>query len=387
MRLSIRNRETLVYHDGPVLFIGADEVDTLYLCAIVERTSQFDKYLCAPVSKKRLARLRRGLLPVRSVFDEPEQDRFAVIEVANEEIFESPTTVLQSSAIPEDWFPAPDFFYRDVQAPSETVVRQAKERQRAVVHVRLEAPESMGRPVILAPRLGHALTHIASFVKHAYSASIRTADKTLKDILQEPENSDLNVFKVAPGSFVVHLESVSNSDMLGHVHISRALRLFDEINATLGDKDKAVEVLRQHRGRVAQSYKRLLQYVVETDTPVSVQWATPGHNVPEVTAISKASAEAVYEKLLELHELDSERRTIIGVLLAASVPRGTWRVKSDSDGKEFWGDIDQQSDATLEGVTLETVRYKLVCAERIEEDALGKEKLKLSLVSIQPVNA
>lgn len=385
MSLSIRHRETLVYHDGPVLFVGIDGVDTLYLCAIVEKTAQMDIYLCAPVSQRRLAELRRGLVPVRSVFEYPEQDRIVILEVTDQEISESQAKLVQSSDIASDWLPSPDFYYRDEPAPREIVLRQARERQKAIVHVELDAPETMGRGVIPVSRLGHVLTHIALFVNHAYNESIRYAEEKSRDLLKGPENSALNVIGFAPGSFVVHLESVSNSDMFGHVNISRALRLFVELNSTLGDKEKAIEALRKHPGRVASSYKNLLKYIVETQTPITVQWATPEHKAPEATGISMSNAEAVYEELVEMHELDTERKTVKGALLMADIPHGTWRIRSDQDGKEYHGDIDPESDATLEGVTLETVRYKIVYVERTEGDVLGTEKLKLSLVSIRPV--
>lgn len=386
MSMNIRLREMLVYHDGPALFVGLDSVDTLYLCVIAEKTARTDTYLCAPVSKKRLARLRKGLLPVRSVFDEPEQDRFVVLQVTDEDISEAQTRIVGIAEIESEWLPSPNYVYRDEPAPRETVLRQARERQKAVVHIALDAPESMGRRVIPAARLGQALSHIASFVKHAYNESIRVAEKSVKDTLQAPENFELNVFGVSTGSFVVHLESRSDSDMLGHVHIARALHLFDEINATLADKDKAVEVLRQHPGRVAQSYKRLLQYVVETNTPFSVQWATPAHEEPVVTSIGMSTAEAVYEKLLETHELGEERKTVSGVLIAVDIPHGTWRIRSDADSKEYWGDLDPESDASLEGLRLAPFANKIIYIERMEQDELGKEKLKRLLVSIRPLS-
>jgi len=78
---------------------------------------------------------------------------------------------------------------------------------------------------------------------------------------------------------------------------------------------------------------------------------------------------------IEVHQL--------GYLVQVDVEKGTWRIFNLEDEKEYSGEASRQ---ILQGVTVETVNYKLTCLEIIEEPKVSeKEKTKYILQVIEKV--
>lgn len=63
--------------------------------------------------------------------------------------------------------------------------------------------------------------------------------------------------------------------------------------------------------------------------------------------------------------------------------KGTWRIFNLEDEKEYSGEVTGQ---ILQGVTVETVTYKLTCQEIMEELKVEeKEKIKFILQTLEKV--
>ena len=109
MQRQIRLDETLDFYDKSLLVLATDQFGVRYLCLLVEEQHEFDKWVCAAISPKRLAALRHGELDVRSVYEKPETDElfcFQVIDYTRDDI---PISSLHQ-AIQDEWLPAPGYF-------------------------------------------------------------------------------------------------------------------------------------------------------------------------------------------------------------------------------------------------------------------------------------
>jgi hypothetical protein len=110
MQRLIKHKETLVYYDSPQLFLASDQLDTQYLCLLVECTDEWDKFLCVPISPRRLKQLYRGEIDVRKIYETSHQLFYA--EIGNEESIQ--LIPLPLHELSEELLPAPGFFLRSV---------------------------------------------------------------------------------------------------------------------------------------------------------------------------------------------------------------------------------------------------------------------------------
>jgi hypothetical protein len=82
-------------------------------------------------------------------------------------------------------------------------------------------------------------------------------------------------------------------------------------------------------------------------------------------------------------ELSEESKEFIGHLVQINVDKGTWRVYNLEDETEYSGESNPEF---LQGLTVETVNYKLVCTEIIEAMKVSeKEKVKYILTTIEKI--
>jgi len=90
------------------------------------------------------------------------------------------------------------------------------------------------------------------------------------------------------------------------------------------------------------------------------------------------------ELILNLsEELTEETKTFIGYFVQVDVEKGTWRIYNLDDEKEYSGEA---LGHTLQGVTVETINYKLTCQEIMEElKVTEKEKTKYILQTIEKI--
>ena len=94
-------------------------------------------------------------------------------------------------------------------------------------------------------------------------------------------------------------------------------------------------------------------------------------------------AQKIYDILNQSEELTEEMKELIGVFVQADVERGTWRLKTADENKEFSGEATSEE---LRGITLDTVTYKLICQEIIEEfKVTEKEKVKYIFKSVDKI--
>lgn len=97
------------------------------------------------------------------------------------------------------------------------------------------------------------------------------------------------------------------------------------------------------------------------------KWFAPNQDKVHFTFIDKPKAEKIYEILNLSEELAEETKIFTGFFVQVDVEKGTWRIFNLEDEKEYSGEATRQ---ILQGVTVETVTYKLTCQEIMEEGAM-----------------
>ena len=107
----IQHRETLVYYDGPELFLASDQADRYYLCLLVECTDAYERFLCAPISSRRLADFYAGNLDLRTIYETPERGGLFYADVNSQTDQAIPLSPIRSQEIPESWLPEAGYFF------------------------------------------------------------------------------------------------------------------------------------------------------------------------------------------------------------------------------------------------------------------------------------
>ena len=128
------------------------------------------------------------------------------------------------------------------------------------------------------------------------------------------------------------------------------------------------------------SLKKFVKKLIDRNIKVKHKWFSPNQEQVHFTIIDKAKAEKIYAVLNLTEELAEETKIFVGHFVQVDIDNGTWRIYNIEDDKEYSGDDFGQH---LQGITVETVTYKLTCQEIIEELTVSeKEKVKDNLQSI-----
>jgi hypothetical protein len=104
MKISLKVREMLLWHDTPQLFTAKDKIGGLYVCLAVEEKDGQSQFLAVAISNNRLQELKTGKIDLYTVFAFPELETWFRISD-----FENDTFTIEpfSEKIPESWLPIP----------------------------------------------------------------------------------------------------------------------------------------------------------------------------------------------------------------------------------------------------------------------------------------
>lgn len=377
----LRHAQTLFYYDGPQLMVATDPVGTKYVCMLTEELEDRDRFLCAAISNVRLTEFESGTLDLLQIFHDPETGELYEGE-AEYSANEFSLTARLAEQVPEDWYPQEGFFleHREV---GETVATEARVRGKAVVNFALSPPEARDALQIEVQRLASGLQIFQNLVKHAYKRSIRGLNRATRDLLSDSINYQMEVYGFSEGSFTVNMQSkLSTTDLLGSVNIEKALRLVDEAVASSSDPEQAIRFLREHTGFFLSAYRSLLKFVVDNDSPLKYEWATPGFTTDKRSTMSVDVATKLYDILVRQESLTTELVTLIGVVTAAHTDTGSWTLLSEEDDIKYSGKVPPDSPINLAGITLRTERYQFDCEERLQEfTATGDENIERLLLT------
>jgi hypothetical protein len=111
MRRLIQHQETLIDYDSPQLFVGYDQFNVQYLCLLVECSDTFDKFLCVPITSKRLIAFYQESEDLREIYENPESDELFYAKVAGE-IKDIQLIPIVRESLLEEWLPERDFYFK-----------------------------------------------------------------------------------------------------------------------------------------------------------------------------------------------------------------------------------------------------------------------------------
>lgn len=378
MKRKLHIDRILVFHDFPELFLAQDKSGLDYLCLLTELNAEEYQYHCVSISKKRLYQYLNGKVDLREIFTNPELPEWWLTTDTSQKEFE--ITFYSNEVISENLLPETDCYFSE-ELQDDLIRHEVVEHNNVIVHLSLS--DQNNNQSIPIDDLGDFSKLYQALVENAYKKSILNSNIKEKKSFIIPTNYKLEAFAASPGSFNLHLVSRSNKDLFGTSIIEDGLRRIDDIISYTENEEELIESLRQIKGHAISNYRKLLEKIINRNITFKYKWHSPSSPVIHTRTINQQYATRVKEILDLKNELVEEIKEFIGLVKQADVERGSWRITNEEDGKDYTGDSEGH---LLDGITLETVRYKFICEEIIEAmKVTEKEKTNYRLKSVEKI--
>ena len=376
----IQPTETLVYYDGVEVFAGQDSIGGHYIGMIIDTIDTVDRYLVTGVAPERLRQFRSGGVDLRTLFLEAPDDEWFVTMADGDP---GQSLVLEPQSGPllaTEFLPEEGFFLEDVPV-DDLALQQARERGKVVFEFSVEPPETAVGHRIRMTTLATLLIHLQTFVRYAYRAAVRDLPNSVRQQIDTTDGHVMDVVEPAmAGSFRVILEAANPPDMFGSGELVRGLRRVDEVFACTDDPNAAQDLLQAHRGHLAGSFIKLVQFLADHQTGFRYGWADPVFPQVQHGGISQVLARQLAESLSGVTSLATETVTLVGEFVRVNLETGDWGLLTD-DGRRV-GKLGDNG-PSLDGL-ITRKRYRFECVEDIEVDAAGRETHTLYLQKIEP---
>jgi hypothetical protein len=376
--MSLKLNKILVYYDSPQLFIAKDEVGTKFICLNVTQEDVEEKFIGVAISDEKLEQFIFGKIDLRSIYLSPQLSYYLIMKFESENILEVITT--DNKKISENYLPEEGFYLEPPLEENRQILTEVNRKDKPIVHLSI----SNGRPSegIEINLLGDILKLYQGVIKYSYRKSIAKKEKNERNILDIPNNYKLKAFANSHGSFKVHLESNSNTDLFKEHHILNAFRKIDDLLID-GEENIIINKLRENKGHTVNSLKNLFEIIIDGKLTISYQWASPDNIEVISRKITPAYAIKINTLLSLNEELKSEIKEFIGYVskIDAGLNKNDWRILNIEDDKEYTG---KSSKLKLDGIIINTVKYRFICEEIIEEfRVIEKEKTKYNLLNFE----
>lgn len=378
MKRKLSIERIIVFNDFPELFLAKDNSDLDYLCLLTNISKDIYNYSCVSISKVRLYNFLNGKIDLREIFVNPELSEWWETSDASEKEIE--ISFFTNYGLKEEFLPEANFYLTE-ELEDEPIRKEVAENNNVIVHLSLS--DEHNRRSIPIDDLGDFTKLYQSLLENAFKKSILTSELDQKRSFIIPANYQLNAFASSPGSFVLHLKSYSNKDLFGNAMVEEGLRRIDDLISDVNNEENLIEALRSVKGHTISNYQKLLDKIINENITFKYKWLSPSSPIIHTRTITQDYAIKVKEVLAQKEELVEEIKELIGLVKQADVERGTWRITNEEDNKDYTGESDGH---LLDGITLETIKYKFICEEIIESmKVTEKEKIKYRLKFVQKI--
>ena len=374
----INYESTLDYYDGVQIFEARDPIGGNYLGVLVESNENSDRFFVFGVVPDRLNEFRIGNLDLIELVNESStHGRYVADSVGD---FGQPMALEEISAdIPEAWVPAAGYVLQQFGS-SDEVVREAIRRNRVVIELFADPPESVGTHRMRSAVFGNLLIRTQNLLMHAYKRALREINQNVKRDLRTQDGFLVDVVAApSAGSFKLTMEAASPPDLFGSGEIVRALEVWDSVFEVANHPEDAKVRILDFRGHLAGSYMKLMELLAENETGLRYAWADPIQATWHGGGVSRIAAQRMVNELTGDSSLRQEEVSLEGEFEKVNRGPGEWGLKigeSVRSGKTLEGG------PSLNGLEVGS-RYQFDC---VEESVLiaktGGERRTLYLLRI-----
>ena len=374
----IRHTSTLFYYDGPQVFEARDAIGGHYIAVLAPPDAADDRYLVAGVNPERLRQFRSGVLDLRSLLVDSDEDVRYLARVTNGLNHPLELEHLPDALVDEGLLPDFDFVLHDRPA-DDYVLGEARARNNLILELAVEPPEAAAEHRIRVSTLAEILLRVQAMIRHAS----RAVSKETSPGYRRPDDDTMDVVvPAAAGSFRIVLEAAVFPDLFGDSVLAKALQRVDTLFRNTADPHETLEAARESRGHLAGAYLRLLRFLVDRRTGFRYSWAEPKSERTSHRSVLQAETGPLVEALSSVTDLGAEAVTLEGTFERFNRESGAWGLLT-TDGQRL-GKV-RDGGPSLDGLEVGG-RYVFHCDEVIEEvEITGRESRTLYLNRHEPV--
>lgn len=378
--------EIYEYYDQPCLFSCRNMAEHFFLAIWVDETSDFDRWLYAPISLLRLAYLKSGGIDLRSVFLNAEDNFVFDVEVFYENNH-SNVTIIACSDLTDDLLPVEGEF---LSYDSPTLTPKKAEASRTAIQIKREVLDltfnfpTLHRTEAPIANLGIILQSLQNLIDAI--GQVKTGHEQVpgKIPLRITEKTELAMAGTFSGSFGVEIIALSPDNLFGESLVREAIEEFIAL-LKVGSK---IEPLRERllglRGRSISRYRHLLKGLVAAGTGVGIEWGSPQTGGGGVANLPLTTAKAIIAILDQITtELPVEYK-ITGELIGGNKRTATYEIKDLRDNQKYSGKVLEEARQDIAEARLTGI-YVAIIREKVEVFPItGVEKIEYELVSLKP---
>ena len=378
---TITHEATLFWYDGPQVFEARDAIGGHYVGLAVEEPPGVSRHLVVGVPPERLFRFRAGALDLRALLIQAGVEEWHLTP-ASADLAEPLLLDRQARPLEETGFLPDEGFLLHPASPDESVLGEARARNRLVMELVAEPPEAAADHRIRLDTYLAILGEVQTLVKHAYRSAWRDLSKEYRSMLEQDAGTMLDiVVPASDGSFRVLLESTHMPNLVGESELARALRRVDALFEAVAEPDKAPAAVRPHKGHFAGSYLRLLRVLDERATSLRYSWAEPSATRASHASVTAAQARRLVRILSEASNLSTGTVELVGEFEKFHRASGRWGLRTETGGVQ--GEI-RDGGPSLDGLEVGG-RYRFSCVEQIDRtEGTGQERRTLYLEQHAP---
>ena len=342
MQLTTKN--VLFFYDKPQVFVGVDAVDTSFVCSLV--SDEDSKYLCVPVSNKKIQQLCSSKVDLKTIYSEPEKDEFYEAVLNSEKKY----SLIKANYVhcPDDYLPESGlYFSNDYELTTE-----GDSLNKTVSYISLSVPSSNEFPRIKAGLLSEFISCYQSSIKNLarkYSSEISTPKRTKVGDNQY----DVDVFDFAYGSFKIKMMPSSSDDISGdNPYFIAALEKIDKFLTLADNLNELSTYMQSIKGRASASLIKLIDFLALNSIPINQKWYSP--SIGSIKSVS-ANIKQINDLSIELKKTEvssSEEITVNGRFDGAYVSSNKWAFLDEDNKVIIRGLIGDESEVSLNGVVI-----------------------------------
>jgi hypothetical protein len=374
------------YYDKPCLFSCRNRAEHTFLAISVDETSDFDRWLYAPISLGRLDYLKSGGIDLRSAFSKAENGFVFDVEIFYDDRFSNIKT-LACLDLTDDLLPVEGEF---LNYDDSTITPKKAEASRTAAHINREVldltfnfPPLYGTEAPIA-NLGIILQSLQNLIDAIGQIKTGHEGQLGRIPFRITEETKLAMAGTFSGSFGVEIIALSPENLFGQSLVREAIEEFIALLKAGSKIEQLRERLLGLRGRSISRYRRLLKGLVAAGTGVGIEWGSPRDGRGGVAHLPLTTAKAVIDILDQITTENPVEYEITGELIGGNKRTASYEIKDSRKSETYSGKVLEQALQAIAEATIGEI-YVAIIREKVEVfPNTGFEKIEYELVSLKP---
>lgn len=378
--------EIYEYYDQPCLFSCHNMAEHFFLAIWVDETSDFDRWIYAPISLQRLTYLKSGGIDLRSAFFNAEDNFVFDVEVFHENNLSNIKTIACLD-LTDDLLPAEGEFLScdssSLTPKKAEVIRKAIQIKREVLDLTFNFPTLQRTEAPIAD-LGIILQSFQNLIDAIGLVKTGGGGQPGKIPLTVTKETKLAMVGTFSGSFGVEIITLFPENLFGESLVREAIEELIALLKVGSKRDELSERLLGLRGRSISRYRNLLKGLVNAGTGVGIEWGSPKAGGGGIANLTLTTVKAVIAILDQITTQDPVEYEIIGELIGGNKRTANYEIKDIGNSEKYSGKVLQEAKQDIAEARLGKI-YVGIIREKIEVFPIrGVEKIEYELVSLKP---